>query len=291
MKVALVAIAFTVLPAFLFAQTADTLYKVYDVKQQREISLNDIVASVKRANVIFFGEDHNDSVCHVVEYLLAKKLSISYPSNFAISMEMFHTDLQPVVDEYVDGLISERNFLKDGNPWPNYNDYKPIVDYAKAHHLYIIAANVAARYSNAVTMGGLTVLNDFPKSSKMFLPPLPIDTAAGRYLDKFNKTLGGHGMGDMKIYQTQNLWDASMAWAIARYLKKHPKSKILQINGRFHSDEYLGTVAKLKQYSRRAKILTISSFSADGFKNPHWKNYNTLADYIVLTNPNVARTY
>lgn len=290
MKIILIIAALT-LPTLLFAQKADTLYKIYDVKQQKEVSLDNVVKDAASANVLFFGEDHNDSVCHVVEFLLAKKLSEKYPSHVAISMEMFHTDLQPVVTEYLDGLISERNFLKEGNPWPNYADYKPIVEFAKLHHLPIIAANVAARYSNAVTMGGLTVLKNFPTSSRQFLPPIPIDTAKGRYYNKFNETLGGHGMVGMQIYQTQNLWDASMAWSIASYLKKHKSAKILQINGRFHSDEKLGTVAKLIRYRRKVHVMTISSFSGTDFNHPNWKNYENLADFIVLTNPKIPRTY
>ncbi len=290
MKVAFFVIIFLA-PIFLSAQTADALYKVYDVTQQKEISLDDIVEDAKQANVIFFGEDHNNSICHAVEYALTRKFLASYPSNVTLSMEMFRTDLQPVLDEYLDGLISERNLLKEGDPWPNYKDYKPMVDYAKSHHMDIIAANLAARYSNAVTLDGLSVLRRFPKASKKFLPPLPIDTAIGRYLEKFNETVGAHSMGGMKIYQTQNLWDASIAWAISKYLKKHPNRKILQLNGRFHSDEFLGAVARLKLYNRKAKILTVSSFPAADFWRPNWGNYKKLADYVILTNPNISRTY
>ncbi|MGY3054396.1 putative iron-regulated protein [Pedobacter sp. UYEF25] len=274
-----------------FAQTTDSLYRIYDVKQQKEISVGELIDRNEKANVFFFGEDHNDSVCHVVEFLLAKKLSEKYHGKFAISMEMFHTDLQPVINEYLASLISERNFVKESNAWPNYADYKPIVEYAKQHKIPILAANVAARYSNAVTTNGLNSLKQFPKTSRIFLPPIPIDTAIGRYYEKFNETLGGHGVGGMQIYQTQNLWDASMAWTIASYLKEHSRIKILQLNGRFHSDEQLGAVAKLRTYSRNAKIVTISSFSGKDFAHPKWKSYENLAEYIVLTNPDTPRTY
>lgn len=286
-----IALLLLLFPSFLFAQSADTLFKVYDVKQQKEISLQEIIDNSESANVIFFGEDHNDSICHVVEYLITEKLYEKYNSKVAISMEMFHTDVQPILDEYLLGLITERNFLKEVFPWPNYSDYKPIVEFAKANKINVIGANVASRYSNAVTTGGLIALQNFPKSSKQFLPPLPIDTAIGEYATKFNETLGGHGMGGMKIYQTQNLWDASMAWSITKYLKKNKNSKILQINGRFHSDEKLGTVTKLLGYYSKANITTISSFSGKDFKDPKWQNYKKLADFIVLTNPNVAKTY
>lgn len=275
----------------LFAQRTDTLYKIYDVSQAKLVTLDELVAKANKVSVVFFGEDHNDSVAHAIELQLTKKLADKANDKLAVSMEMFHTDLQPVLNEYTQGLISEKNFLKEVNPWPNYTDYKPIVEFAKSHRLTIIGGNVATRYSNAVTMGGLEVLQKFPKTSKLFLPPLPIDTAVGAYSEKFNQTLGGHSMGGMKIYQTQNLWDASMAWSIARYLKEHPKTQILQINGRFHSDEKLGAVAKLKLYRPKVKLLTISCFSEDDFVNPKWAKYINLADYIILTNPTVARSY
>jgi uncharacterized iron-regulated protein len=59
--------------------------------------------------------------------------------------------------------------------------------------------------------------------------------------------MGGHeAMAGMQIYQSQNLWDATMAWSIAQFLKAMPDYKILQLNGGFHSEEKLGTVAQLK---------------------------------------------
>ena len=132
-------------------------------------------------------------------------------------------------------------------------------------------------------MQGLQKLEQFPVDSKLFLPPLPIDTATGRYLEKFIETLGGHDMGNMKIYQTQNLWDASMAWNIAKYTKKHPKEKILQINGRFHSDEKLGLIAQLTKYSPKLKVANISCFSIADFNGGDWQQYSNLGDYIIIT--------
>ena len=98
-------------------------------------------------------------------------------------------------------------------------------------------------------------------------------------------------MGPMKIYQTQNLWDATMAWSIAKYAKTHKGNKILQLNGRFHSDEKLGTLAKLSAYAPELQILNISSFSDESFEKPDWEKYKNLADYVIITNPKVKRSY
>jgi len=275
----------------LYAQGISSHYKIYDVKKQKPISIDDIVADMAHADVLFFGEDHNDSVGHYLEAELLKKLHLKYPLKMALSLEMFPTDVQLEVDEYLAGLISEKNFIKESRVWGNYKDYRPLIEYAKQNGLKVIAANAATRYSNAVTFGGLKVLEKFPKTAFNFLPPTPIDTVQGRYYEKFTATLGGHGMGTMKIYQTQNLWDATMAWSINNFIKANKGMKVLQLNGRFHSDEKLGTLARLKQLNPKLEILNISSFSDEGFTDPKWEKFGQLADYIIITDPTVKRSY
>ncbi|GAA4201949.1 ChaN family lipoprotein [Pedobacter jeongneungensis] len=273
------------------AQEISSHYKIFDVKKQKTVTIDDIVSDMMANDVLFFGEDHNDSIGHYVEAEIFKKLGAAYPQKIALSLEMFHTDVQPEVDEYLAGLISEKNFIKEGRAWGNYKDYKPLIEYAKQHQLKVIAANAATRYSNAVTMGGLKALENFPKASFNFLPPLPVDTAKGRYYEKFTETLGGHNMGPMKIYQTQNLWDATMAWSISKFIKANKGTKVLQLNGRFHSDEKLGTLAKLAQANPKLKILNISSFSDESFSKPDWEKFKNLGDYVIITDPTVKRSY
>ncbi len=269
------------------AQNTFNQYKIYDVKKQKEISIDNIIADMKDADVLFFGEEHNDSIGHALETEIFQKLKQAYPQHIALSMEMFHTDIQPVVNEYLADVISEKNFLKESRAWENYNDYRPLVEYSKNNKLQVIAANAAARYSNAVTKNGLNTLKNFPKTSLSFLPPLPIDTATGRYHEKFTGLLGGHGMGTLKVYQTQNFWDATMAWSISKFTQANKGIKILHLNGRFHSDEKLGTLAKLQQYSPKLKILNISAFADESFEKPDWIKFSNLGDYIIIADPAV----
>jgi uncharacterized iron-regulated protein len=275
----------------LFAQNINSTFKIYDVKKQKLVSIDNVVTDMGKNDVLFFGEDHNDSIGHYLEAELFKRIAEKYPNQAALTLEMFQTDTQPILNEYLSGLISEKNFIKEGRAWPNYKDYRPLIEYAKTNHLDVIGANAATRYSNAVTKNGLDALKSFPKTSLAFLPPIPIDTATGRYNDKFTETLGGHSMGGMKVYQTQNFWDATMAWSIAKYAKANRGKKILQLNGRFHSDEKLGTLAKLQKYSPKLRILNISSFSDESFNNPDWAKFSKLGDYIIITDPNVKRSY
>jgi uncharacterized iron-regulated protein len=103
--------------------------------------------------------------------------------------------------------------------------------------------------------------------------------------------MGGHAMGGMQMYQAQNLWDATMGWSIAQFVKKHRDYKILQLNGGFHSEEKLGAAIQLKKYLPKTRILNIACFSDEQFDNPGWSKFNKNNDYIILTDPKLAKTY
>ncbi len=281
------------LPFFAFCQENPSAhYKIYDTKNHKLVSVDDIISNMDRADILFFGEEHNDSTCHVLEYLLFKKIAGKYQGKAALSMEMFETDCQTVLNEYLGGLIREKNFVTEGRAWHNYKDYRPLIELAKAAHIPVIAANAPARYVNMVNRMGLTSLQNLDATAKTWLPPLPVDTAAGAYYDKFLAVMGGHdAMGGMQMYQAQNLWDATMGWSIAHFFKKHPDDKILQINGGFHSEEKLGTAAQLIKYAPKVRILNIACFSDDGFDKPDWSKYSAKNDYIILTDPVLAKTF
>jgi uncharacterized iron-regulated protein len=90
------------IPAFLFLVFSPLLgicqdslsahYKIFNTKTQKVASLDDIVQDMNNKDVLFFGEEHNDSTGHQLEYILLKKLEDLYPGKTALSMEMFETD-------------------------------------------------------------------------------------------------------------------------------------------------------------------------------------------------------
>ena len=267
-------------------------YKIYNTATKKEVSVDDLVSDTGIADVIFFGEEHNDSTCHVLEYLLFKKLSEKYPAKAALSMEMFETDCQNILDEYLAGFIREKNFITEGRAWHNYKDYRPLIEFAKAGHIPVVAANAPARYVNMVNRLGLSSLQNLFATGKSYLPPLPIDTATGTYYNKFLEVMGGHsGMGNMQMYQAQNLWDATMAWSIARFLRKHDHYKILQVNGGFHSEDKLGIAAQVVKYDPKIRVLNIACYSDGNFEKPDWSKYSGDNDYIILTDPKLPRTF
>jgi uncharacterized iron-regulated protein len=276
-------------PVFAFSQQH---YKIYSTTLQKVVSVDEVISSLNTADVLFFGEEHNDSTCHVLERVFLEGISQKYPGKTALSMEMFETDCQEVLNEYLDSLIREKNFITESRAWHNYKDYRPMIEYAKSAKIPVIAANAPARYVNMVSRMGLISLEKLDKTAKAWLPPLPIDTATGAYYNKFIEIMGGHSaMGGMQMFQAQNLWDATMGWSIAQFAKKHRDYKIFQVNGGFHSEEKLGAAAQLKKYSPKLRILNIACFPDESFDNPNWSKYSKDNDYIILTDPKLPKTY
>ena len=267
-------------------------YKIYDTRTKQIISLDKIIDDCNKADVLFFGEEHNDSAGHYMEAEIFKALHQKFGDNITLSLEMFETDNQIALNDYLTGFIPEDRFAKDVRLWSNYKDYRPMIEYAKLNRLNVIAANPPRRYVSMVSRRGMKSLDSLSKQSKKFLPPLPYDTLSGHYREKFMETMkGSPGGGSPNIYYSQSLWDAGMSYSMYKYWKKNKHKKIFHCVGRFHCDEKLGTLAQLQKRKPGLKILNISSFSDASFGNPDWEKFSNLGDYIILTDPNLKKTF
>jgi len=275
-----------------FLSIAQVNYKVYNTATQKSATLDDIINDMAKADVLFYGEEHNDSIGHTIELALLAKLVEKYPGKTTLSLEMFETDTQPILNEYLKGLIREKNLISDARAWPNYKDYRPLVELAKGSKLPVIAANAPSRYTNRVTRLGLNSLQSLDTHAKSWLPPLPVDTATGAYYNKFVEIMGGHaGMAGMQIYQSQNLWDATMAWSIAKHLKSHNGNKIMQVNGGFHSEDKLGAAAQLKKYAPAARSINVAAFASEQYDQIDWSKYSKSNNYIIITDGRLPKSF
>ncbi len=284
------------------AQVSDQNYRIYSVKLAKEVSIADIITDMKNNNVLFYGEEHNDSVTHYLEHKILESLYNTYAGDVTLSMEMFERDVQPVMNEYLTSEIREKNFKKDARVWSNYKDYRAMVELCKSNKLDVICANAAGRYSNLAGRKGQTALMTLPVESKKYFAPLPYDTASGKYYEKLTglfddgnskrkKQSSNSSNEPFSLVMAQSLWDATMAYSIADYFKTHSSKKIFQVNGRFHSDEYFAVVTQLKKYSPDIKCLVISTGSDKKFPDIDWKKHEHLGDYIIITDPKVPKTY
>ncbi|MEM6346763.1 MAG: ChaN family lipoprotein [Bacteroidota bacterium] len=261
-------------------------YKIYSVKDGREVSLSEMVSSLAETDVLFFGEEHDDSLGHWLQDTIYAQMVQQY-QNVALSMEMFETDCQLVLDEYLAGFITEDKFIKDARAWKNYKEaYRPLVERAKTQGLPVIAANAPRRYVSMVSAGGKEALEGLPKSSRQYLPKLPIYTADSSYYHRFHETMNqfGHGVSD-EVFFAQCTWDASMAYQVYQHWRKNKGELIFHLNGRFHTDYQQGTIAQLRRLNTKINIQNISCFKAEDFEAPDWEEYKSQGDFIIISAP------
>ena len=263
-----------------------TDYRFLSAKTGKELPLAKLAAKLSKADIVFFGEYHDDAAIHAAQRELLTSLQAKDP-RLALSFEMFERDVQPRLDAYLRGGIAEEAFLAEARPWGNYlTDYKPLVEFAKAKGLDCIAANVPRRLAGKVARSGLDGVNELSDADRV-LAALKVHALPGRYRDNFLQTmdeLGNHGgMGDSALlenmYAAQCLKDDTMAESLLQYRELHPKHTILHFNGDFHSRGFLGTVERVKLRDRKVKMAVISPLR-EGEDLP--KDARGIADYFVV---------
>lgn len=299
-------LVFLLLACPMFSMAQDKLtesnYRIYNTKTEKEATLKDIAADMDNYDVLMFGEEHNDSVTHYVEHAMLEYMYLKFGAELALSLEMFDRDVQPIMDEYLNGFIKEKHFKKDARAWSNYRDYRPMVEYAKDKKLDVICANAPTRYTNLAGRKGQKALEDLPKDAKEFFAPLPYDTASGKYYKKLmdlqhspdgQPAMPAAAMGGFNLIMAQSLWDATMAYSITSYMdkKKNGNKKVMHVNGKFHSDEGFAVATQLYNYNSKIKRLIISTASDESFPNINWDKYAKYGHYVIITDPKVPKTY
>ncbi len=241
-------------------------YKYFSSKTGKEIKLKNLINELDNADVIFYGEFHDNPTIHAMEYDFTVKFYKKY-RNVCISMEMFERDVQPVMDEYLSSSISEEQFIAGSRPWPNYKeDYAPIVNFAKKKNLDVVAANVPRRYAAGINKQGIEFYDSIPESEKEFVAKeLKVldDEYKARFIEimKSNMSTAMHTQSTPSfdnIYAAQCLKDDTMAESLADYIMNNPGKKVVHFNGDFHSNSHLGTAQRLKILLPNLNIVVIS---------------------------------
>lgn len=252
----------------------------------KKISQKQFQRTVAAADVVLFGELHNNPIAHWLELLVAKDLAARGP--LVLGAEMIEADDQATLDRYLRGEIDQAAFDTLARLWPNYaTDYAPLVDLAKEKGLPFIATNVPRRYARAVGRGGFEALDTVPKAQLQWMAPLPItfDPNLPGYV-KMLTMMGDHGTPD--VVKAQALKDATMAYFIAQNEKKG--SRFLHFNGSYHSDFHEGIAWYLKQSHPEWKVVTIATVVPEQLDRLD-AEYRGQADVIICVDAAMPGSY
>ncbi|HSW67835.1 MAG TPA: ChaN family lipoprotein [Bacteroidales bacterium] len=240
-------------------------YRLFDEKG-KEVKYADMLQKAATADVVLFGEMHNNPICHWLQYELMRDIFESRQQYLAAGAEMFETDNQLLLDEYLSGLIRQRNFEAEAKLWPNYEtDYKPLIEFAKENAIPFIATNVPRRYAAMVNTGGFEALDALQPEALRYIAPLPIafDPELSQYRKMLEMMKGGMlgTHGGINTVKAQALKDATMAYFILKNLTEG--KTFLHFNGTFHSDRFEGIMWYLLQARPELRVVTISSVESE----------------------------
>jgi uncharacterized iron-regulated protein len=254
-----------------------------------------MLSELAQADVVCFGEQHNDALGHWLELQVFKDLvRLKKPGQLVLGLEMFERDVQPLVAQYAAGTLPDSAFERQARPWPNYaTDYKALLQFAREQHIAIIGTNAPRPYARQVARGSLTALNQLPAVEKNLLAPLPLKVdyewpGYKKMAAMFGDEATSHAAGAQNIIQAQALKDATMAHFIHASLA--PGQTVLHINGSYHSDNQDGIVGYLRQYATGLRVKTVSVISQADVKSLAKENKG-VADFVVVIPEDMTKTY
>ncbi len=286
-KVLTILVLFAVLLGFKNDKPA---YRFFDADGTK-VKYSSILKEASGADVVFFGELHNNPICHWLQFEMTKDLYSERNGEVVLGAEMFEADNQMIMNEYLTGMISSKSYKNEARLWPNYTtDYAPLVEFAKDSNIIFVATNIPRRYASVVYKKGFEGLEQLSAEAKLYIAPLPVEYDAEVACYK-SMLEGMEGMGahvTETLPMAQAIKDATMAYKIAGYLDSG--KLFIHYNGTYHSDNFEGILWYLNKYKPGLNIVTIASVEQTDLKNLE-EEYLNRANYILVVPEDMTKTH
>ena len=203
---------------------------------------NHNIEQFKQNDVVYLGENHDRLAHHQQQLEIITQLHEDTANDLAIALEMFQRPFQPILDRYLEDKIDENQLRQQteyDTRWGfDWEFYAPILRFAKADRIPVIALNTPAEITRKVAEQGI---NNLEGSDFRYIPPLPdIDLSNREYRQRLADIYlshveeGGNSTDADNFFAAQVLWDETMAEAIANYYQNHPQSQIVVLVGKAH---------------------------------------------------------
>jgi uncharacterized iron-regulated protein len=224
-----------------------------------ELSEEELIDELARADLICAGESHDDSVHHRIQARLLERLAHRAREGdrtIALGLEMLPRSLQSPLDRYLDGDTDEATFL-DETEWNHtwgfaFQLYRPVFETARQSNLRAVALNAERDIVRRVAQEGVGGLDPREREG---LPELGLDDAEHRRA--FEEAMRDHpvtGQTFDHMYEAQLVWDETMADRAARWLVSTPGGQLFVIAGRHHC----ARPAIVRRVERRSNVRAVS---------------------------------
>jgi uncharacterized iron-regulated protein len=271
--------------AFVSLSFSDKMaYQLFS-KKGKKVDYEKMIKEMQDADIILFGELHNNPISHWMQLEVSKSLLDREP---VFGAEMFEADNQVMMTEYMEGFISSKNFEDQMRLWKNNaTDYQPLVELARENNRPFIATNVPRRYASLVFRDGIGGLDSLSDQAKTWMAPLPFEINLD--LPGYQEMMEmGAGHGGENIVQSQALKDATMAYFIMQ--NRGLGNVFIHFNGTYHSNNFEGIYYYLMQADPDLKIVTIASVEQASTDSVTEENEG-LADFILVIDEDMTKTY
>ncbi len=136
-----------------------TEWQILNAKAGHVVGFEDLLADLLAADVIYIGEEHSHR-SHIEAALRILQALVDRNRKPALGLEMFGWDGQAGLDHYLaEPDIAADQFLQEAHWKENwggaYTDYAPLIDFARSHHLPVLALNPPKPLVRRVAKEGL----------------------------------------------------------------------------------------------------------------------------------------
>jgi len=208
--------------------------QLYDLSENRSISLKQLAVELKTKKIVLVGEHHNNIRHHINQLEVIRALHEA-GAKVAVGMEMFRSDSQKYLGQWVAGKIPEKEFEKIYYANWNYNWslYRPILQYARENRIPVLGLNVSRKITRQVARQGFQSLNK-EQRGKLKDVACRVDKV---YMDFIKRAYGAHAHGNLNFEyfcESQLVWDNIMAINSLDYIRNNPDSTVVLIAGNGH---------------------------------------------------------
>ncbi len=128
-----------------------------DASAPHMVKAADLLGAMAKRDVVLLGEHHDDDTHHQWQLQTLAALHLLRP-RLAVGFESFPRRVQPVLDKWVAGELTVKDFLEQSD-WKNVWNmpaelYLPLFEFARINRIPMIALNVDRKLSDAVTERG-----------------------------------------------------------------------------------------------------------------------------------------
>jgi uncharacterized iron-regulated protein len=233
-------------PARREQRVALVLDGIVDAHTAELLTPGDLAAKLSDVRLLLVGETHTSIESHRVQLSVIRSL-VESGREVLVGLEMYPYTEQLYLDQWVDGLLTEKGFVQlsrwYGNWGYNWGYYRDIFSYAREQGLGMVAVNAPRDVVSAVRQKGF---EDLSSEEADHVPPR-VDTSSEDHLKLFRAYMGppggGHGVTDdqlFSMFEAQCTWDAAMAYNAVRALERNPDAIMVVLVGSGHVAYGLG---------------------------------------------------